>query len=359
MLQKHAFDSLQSNTELHQVFWWTQGAQLQWKKHHRGPKAVWMYPGLLLGQLLNAGTSSQTQSQRSSACPINHSRYVKAGCEQPHLFFSLWVPLILTRHSPYMGYSNMLVFTPSLSSSFLFFKCIATQDLAQGFFHVLIQEVPVEPQTPIFYISRLMKKLFLVTSPSFPSKETFHQQILICWHRAICKLIQVTMNFCQVRGRTQRESGHIFSLLAWPPGQECSLPNAASPAQVCCMVQGHQHLCSFPAPSHTSLSCSCSAESMETTWPPILTTLSKATCLENLNAESLTRAWSPAGLLTFQIFLESSCRSDSNFHPTASAEIRDQPRDQLSSTKWNHSIPVLSGEWGKGELSGIFLWQKI
>lgn len=128
------------------------------------------------------------------------------------------------------------------------------------------------------------------------------------------------------------------------------------------MARGHQHFCSFPTPSHAFLSCSCSAESVETTKVPTWTAFSKATCLENFNTESLARAWSPSeehrnpgrrwlgsrsraalGSWHFHCSLENSHRSDRNCCPTASAEIR---------TSWvllKETTPILFGEWGRGE----------
>lgn len=133
------------------------------------------------------------------------------------------------------------------------------------------------------------------------------------------------------------------------------------------MARGHQHFCSFPAPSHAFLSCSCSAESMETTRVPTWTAFSKATCLKNFNTESLTRAWSPSeehrnpgrrwlssrsraalGVRHFHCFLENGHSSDSNCCPIASAEIR---------TSWvllNETTPILFGEWGRGGTFRIF-----
>lgn len=139
------------------------------------------------------------------------------------------------------------------------------------------------------------------------------------------------------------------------------------------MAWGHQHFCSFPAPSHTSLSCSCSAESVETTRVPTWTAVSKATCLENLNAESLTRAWSPSGELRNPGRLWLSPRSiaaqdsqDFQFsHRTVrglTANATLQPLQKLGinpGTSWvllNQItlLPCYFGNGEEGELSGFF-----
>lgn len=233
----------------------------------------------------------------------------------------------------------------SLSSPYLpfcifSFSCIATQKLAQRLCHALVQEVSLEPQTPLF--------------------NTNTSEEIVLRNRSI-----------------------ISQLFPCSPGCLCRWINAASQAlpQPCMSAQGHQHFCSFPAASHSSLSCSCSAESLETARDLTQTALSKYIRFANLNTESLARAWPPLreaqkpwealadpkiqGSLELPAFplLQNNHRCDSNHHPTASAKNRvtelkdrDQPWDQRSPIKWNHFIPNLFGEWQRGGTSrNVFL----
>lgn len=65
-------------------------------------------------------------------------------------------------------------FTLLLSPLFFFFKCIATQKLAQGLCIIGVVNTNI-------IITKFLKKLLVGTGQSFPSKAMFHQQILICW----------------------------------------------------------------------------------------------------------------------------------------------------------------------------------
>lgn len=124
---------------------------------------------------------------------------------------------MLTRHSPYSGYSDVLTFLPLCIHSFsLFFFFFSSFLLSQGGRkgHMTAEELTQEFSIPWYKnCNRNFEHQYLnIKAPeeiafrnierdlSFPCIAMFHHLILICRYRNIHRNILVMMNFCQIRG---------------------------------------------------------------------------------------------------------------------------------------------------------------